>query len=95
MRAAGAMMTAPSTATRQLRDFGEPIELARKLYDRGEQQLRDPAARLRWAEGIVREFGDVEWAGRVYEELVNAFEAGQRSVYDYSRETWLTRNRQR
>ena len=54
---------------RQLRYFGEPPELLRELYAEGEARLEDPLARLRWAEGIVREFGDRDWARRVFDEL--------------------------
>jgi hypothetical protein len=76
--------------TRQLKGFNESEELLRELYGLGEGSLNDPLAKLRWAEGIVREFGDLEWAKRVFDSLEGEFDRpDRRPIYDYSRRTWL------
>jgi hypothetical protein len=78
---------------RQLRDFQEAEQLRKALYTKGEQALTDKFAKLRWAEGIVREFGDQQWAGKVYEELKGLFEGGEHhAIYNYSYRYWLKGN---
>ena len=75
---------------RQLKGFNESEELSRELYGLGEDSLNEPLAKLRWAEGIVREFGDREWAKRVFDGLEGEFaRPDQRPIYDYSRQAWL------
>ncbi len=78
----------------QLRSFGESLHLQRELYGIGEQALTDITSRLRWAEGIVRELGDLEWAERIYDELEGPFkDTARSSVLDNSRTTWLQAKR--
>jgi len=78
----------------QLRSFGESLQLQRELYGIGEKALTDPTSKLRWAEGIVRELGDLEWAKRIYDELEGPFrEAARSSVLNNSRNTWLQAKR--
>jgi len=73
-----------------MKAFNEPGDLLRELYGAGEKALSEPLAKLRWAEGIMREFGDFDWAQRVFDDLQAVFaHADQRSVYDYSRQAWL------
>jgi hypothetical protein len=75
---------------RQLKSFQETQELQKELYAKGELVLTDKFAKLRWAEGIVREFGDRQWAGRIYEQLRSLFEGGEHdSIYKYSCRCWL------
>ena len=75
---------------RQMKGFNESGDLLRELYGAGEKALNEPLAKLRWAEGIMREFGDLDWAQRVYDDLQADFaQPDKRSVYDYSRQTWL------
>ena len=79
---------------RQLSDFHEAVELQKALYAEGQQALTEKFSKLRWAEGIVREFGDREWAGKVYEELRSSFEGSEHiSIYENSRKSWVTGNR--
>lgn len=74
----------------QLRSFKEPEPLLRKLYAQGEQKLNDPISILRWAEGIMREFSDLEWATRIYEALQPGFENHKAwAIYKYSRKHWI------
>lgn len=75
---------------RLLRSFDVSEALQRELYSMGEQKLNEPISILRWAEGIVREFADKEWAVRIYEALRPGFEDQKTwAIYNYSRKYWI------
>lgn len=75
----------------RLLQWGLDRDLVRKLYEKGEQLFTGARQKLEWAEGILAQFGDREWAAKAYDAIASLFtDPADRAAYELSRKIRLT-----
>ena len=69
----------------RLKGYALPRETLRKWYAECGAQLKAPADKLRWAEGIADALNDKQWASEVYGELAGQFSGADAARFELSR----------
>jgi len=69
----------------RLKGYALPSETLRKWYAECGAQLKAPADKLRWAEGIADALNDKQWASEVYGELAGKFSGAEAARFELSR----------
>jgi hypothetical protein len=69
----------------RLKGYALPAETLRKWYAECGAQLKAPADKLRWAEGIADALNDKQWASEVYGELAGQFSGADAARFELSR----------
>lgn len=74
----------------RLRASGVELEELHRIYATGEDTLKSPWDRLRWAEGIHDMLGDRAWAAEIYQRIATEFTSeSEQAVFELSRRTRL------
>lgn len=73
----------------RLRVYGIDEATQRDVYRQCGEALSAPLAKLRWAEGILDEFRDRDWAAQAYATLDSAFSGAERARFEASRRNRL------
>jgi hypothetical protein len=69
----------------RLKGFAMPNDALKKWYAECGTHLKQPADKLRWAEGIADALNDKAWATEVYGQLAGQFSGAESARFDLSR----------
>lgn len=73
----------------RMRVYGIEDDLQRTMYKKCGETLSAPAEHLRWAEGILDEFRDRDWAAQAYSALESSFNGAEKTRFEASRRNRL------
>jgi hypothetical protein len=68
-----------------MKGFALPGDVLKKWYAECGTHLKQPADKLRWAEGIADALNDKAWATEVYGQLAGQFSGADAARFDLSR----------